>query len=84
MTDVVVHVAVGDAKTETRFLETIDLFAKAQTFVEAEGDIALSDAPAIMVRTVPGGVVTRKAVTFQDRHSAAEFLALWRREQKRG
>lgn len=83
MTEVIVHVAVSDVRMENRFFETIDLFAKSQSVGEETLVAELPDAPAIMIKTVPGQQVNRKAITFQDRRSAAEFLALWRREQKR-
>ena len=83
MSDIVVHVAVCDDQTESRFVATVDQFAKsraAMSLAGAPGD----DAPEIMIKTLPGEHSMRKAVTFQDRQAAAEFLSLWRQEQRRG
>ena len=76
MSDVVVHVAVGDPQTEHRFVETIDEFAKSR--VEAV-DMTRDEAPQIMIKTVYTGETVRKAIIFQVRQAAAAFLTLWRR-----
>ncbi len=83
MTEVVVHVAVGDNQAEARFLETLDTFARSRESADDNDAEESFDVPCIMVKTVPGSQITRKAITFQDRRSAAEFLSLWRREQRR-
>lgn len=79
MSDVVVHLAVGDSLSETKFVATVEAFAKMRP---KRTDAVINDAPEIMVKTIHSGEVTRKAVIFQDRNSAAEFLSLWRREQR--
>jgi hypothetical protein len=80
MSDVIVHVAVSDDKTETRFFAAVDEYARNRTQISDRDDI---DAPDIMIKTVRSGEVVRKTIIFQDRESAAEFLSLWRREQHR-
>ncbi len=78
MSDVVVHVAVNDTLSETRFAATVEAFARSRT--DCSSEIAVT-APEIMVKTIHSGDVIRKAIIFQDRSSAAEFLSLWRREE---
>lgn len=78
MSDVVVHLAVNDSKSETRFAATVEAFARTRAAVQ---QAAVEAAPEIMVKTIRSGEIVRKAIIFQDRSSAAEFLALWRREK---
>jgi len=80
MSDVVVHVAVNDDQAESKFLATIDQFARLRD--ENSGNAGGSEAPVIMTKTILRGANHRKAVIFQDRQSAAEFLNLWRRAQQ--
>ncbi len=79
MSDVVVHVAVNDTQSETKFVAAIEAFAQLRT---SDDDALIEEAPEIMVKTIHSGEIIRKAVIFQDRHSAAEFLALWRKEKR--
>ena len=79
MSDVVVHVAVGDSQAESRFSAAVDAFAQSRP-----EPLAVSDGttPGILVKTVQAGETIRKAVIFQDRQSATDFLAFWRRERQ--
>lgn len=81
MSDVVVHVAVGDTQAETKFTAALEAFSKLRL---AGTDPLLAEAPDIMVKTIESGDIVRKALIFQDRHAAAEFLSLWRREKRSG
>lgn len=79
MSDVVVHVAVNDNQSESKFTSAIEAFARSRTCIPGT---VLEDAPQIMVKTIRSGEIVRKSIIFQDRRSAAEFLALWRREKR--
>lgn len=78
MSDVVVHLAVNDSQSETKFAATVEAFAQSRS---VDQNLTTQAAPQIMVKTIHSGEIVRKAVIFQDRSSAAEFLALWRRER---
>lgn len=80
MSDVVVHVAVCDDQAESKFFAAVDEFARSRT---SACETEAVDAPEIMIKTLRSGEVVRKALIFQDRESAAQFLSLWRREQRR-
>ncbi|MAI89611.1 hypothetical protein [Ponticaulis sp.] len=75
MSDVVVHVAVGDDQTESKFFDAINDFARSRS---ESDELAEADAPEIMVKTVHDGEKKRKAITFQDRKTAFDFLLFWR------
>lgn len=78
MSDVVVHLAVNDSQSETKFAATVEAFARSRV---SGSSAAIEAAPEIMVKTIRSGEIVRKAIIFQDRSAAAEFLALWRREK---
>ncbi|MAP96288.1 MAG: hypothetical protein CMK07_15185 [Ponticaulis sp.] len=83
MSEVIVHVAVGDAQIEDRFIATMDEFTRTQ----APGDrdaFHENELPLIIVKTLYGGQRIRKAITFQDKKTATEFLSLWRQRQMPG
>lgn len=79
MSDVIVHVTVGDDQAESRFHATVDKFAKQRD--DNQGGDGNTDAPVIMTKTIVRGSNLRKALIFQDRQTAAEFLHIWRRTQ---
>ena len=77
MSDVIVHVSVGDNQTESKFFAAIDEFARQRI---SSDDLHCDDAPDIMVKTIHSGRNIRKAITFQDRETASAFLTFWRQK----
>ncbi|WP_022695642.1 hypothetical protein [Ponticaulis koreensis] len=77
MSDVIVHVSVGDNQTESKFFAAIDAFARQRFGVK---NTHSDEAPDIMVKTIHSGQSIRKAITFQDRETASDFLNFWRRQ----
>lgn len=76
MSDVVVHLAISNEFDENRFLSTVETFAKMR--IDRPACQSDGDAPDIMIKTISGLSGAKKAVIFQDRSAAAEFLSLWR------
>ena len=77
MSDVIVHVSVGDNRTESKFFAAIDAFARERF---GSREMHCDDAPDIMVKTIHSGRNIRKAITFQDRETASAFLTFWRKQ----
>ncbi len=77
MSDVIVHVSVGDNQTESKFFAAIDAFARQRFGVQNKH---CDEAPDIMVKTIHSGHNIRKAITFQDRETASAFLNFWRKQ----
>ena len=80
MTDVVVRISVENRKSETRLLEAVNKFVLRHND-EAASTAGGSEAPVVMIKTVPDGELTQKAVIFQDKNDAEEFMYFWRRFQ---
>ncbi|MFC6199658.1 hypothetical protein [Ponticaulis profundi] len=75
MSNVVVHVAVGDQQAETRFADAMETFTRTQTSGAGVQEITIKD--------VMSGQSHRKAVSFADREAASQFLLIWRGQSRR-
>lgn len=80
MTDVVVRIKLENRMSESRLQEAVNKFVLRHSD-EAGHSEDRSDAPAVMIKTVPDGELKQKAIIFQDKQDAEEFLYFWRRFQ---